>query len=315
MRILFTGASSFTGFWFVRALVAAGHEVTAIVRNPLEKYQDTRLERLKILNSECNLCFNIDYGSDTFIQLIEANAFDLFCHHAADVTNYKSPDFDPVKALNNNSGPLPKILEKLKKTGCTRLLLTGSVFEQGEGSGSDDLRAVSPYGLSKGLTSALFKYYAAVAGFSLGKFVIPNPFGPYEEPRFTTYLAKNWLEGKTVNVSMPDYVRDNVPVSLLAKAYVRFAEELVREKRYKQFNPSCYVGSQGTFTELFAKEMRTRIKQPCLFTVSQQIDFSEPLERVNTNPLDQKGLHWDESQSWDELADYYLTKFSPVAVS
>jgi UDP-glucose 4-epimerase len=32
MRILFTGASSFTGYWFVRELVAAGHEVVAACR-------------------------------------------------------------------------------------------------------------------------------------------------------------------------------------------------------------------------------------------------------------------------------------------
>ena len=29
MRILFTGASSFTGYWFIRELVAAGHRVIA----------------------------------------------------------------------------------------------------------------------------------------------------------------------------------------------------------------------------------------------------------------------------------------------
>ena len=32
MKILFTGASSFTGFWFVRELAAAGCEVTAVFR-------------------------------------------------------------------------------------------------------------------------------------------------------------------------------------------------------------------------------------------------------------------------------------------
>ena len=32
MKILFTGASSFTGYWFIRELAAAGHEVTAIFR-------------------------------------------------------------------------------------------------------------------------------------------------------------------------------------------------------------------------------------------------------------------------------------------
>lgn len=34
MKVLFTGASSFTGFWFVRELAAAGHDVTALFRKP-----------------------------------------------------------------------------------------------------------------------------------------------------------------------------------------------------------------------------------------------------------------------------------------
>ena len=40
MKILFTGGSSFTGFWFIRELAAAGHEVTAIFRKRAEDYAD-----------------------------------------------------------------------------------------------------------------------------------------------------------------------------------------------------------------------------------------------------------------------------------
>jgi len=32
MKILFTGGSSFTGYWFIKELVAAGHEVVAAFR-------------------------------------------------------------------------------------------------------------------------------------------------------------------------------------------------------------------------------------------------------------------------------------------
>ena len=103
--------------------------------------------------------------------------------------------------------------------------MTGSVFEGGEGAGSQGLPDFSPYGLSKALTAQVFRYYCARAGMGLGKFVIPNPFGPYEEPRFTAYLMKNWLAGATPACSSPAYVRDNIHVSLLAKVYARFAEE------------------------------------------------------------------------------------------
>ena len=105
------------------------------------------------------------------------------------------------------------------------MLLSGSVFEGGEGAGSQGLPDFSPYGLSKSLTAQMFRYYCGTSGLSLGKFVIPNPFGPYEEPRYTAYLMKNWLAGGTPSCSSPAYVRDNIHVSLLAKAYARFAAE------------------------------------------------------------------------------------------
>jgi nucleoside-diphosphate-sugar epimerase len=83
-------------------------------------------------------------------------------------------------------------LKFLQAKGCNRVIVTGSVFEPNEG-GEGDTRAVSPYGLSKGLTFHVFKYFAETLGMQLGKFVIPNPFGPYEEPRFTAYLIRSWL--------------------------------------------------------------------------------------------------------------------------
>ena len=40
--------------------------------------------------------------------------------------------------------------------------------------------------------------------------MIPNPFGPYEEPRFMAYLMKTWLKGEVARVQTPRYVRDNI---------------------------------------------------------------------------------------------------------
>ena len=172
-----------------------------------------------VLTTEaCRPVHGCCFGDEKFLGLIKEGGWDILCHHGADVTNYKSPDFDTVAALRNNTHNLPAVLETLRAAGCRRVLLTGSVFEGGEGAGSQGLPDFSPYGLSKALTAQVFRYYCGRAGLSLGKFVIPNPFGPYEEPRFTGYLMKNWLAGATPNCSSPSYVRDNIHVSLLAKS-------------------------------------------------------------------------------------------------
>lgn len=242
------------------------------------------------------------------MELLKAQGpWDLLCHHAADVTNYKSPDFDPVAALANNTRNLRAILSALGEGGCRKLVLTGSVFEPGEGAGSDALRAVSPYGLSKGLTSQTVRYYAELAGFCLGKFVIPNPFGPYEEPRFTAYLARCWRAGQTARVAAPAYVRDNIHVSLLAKAYAAFVAGLGPAPGYQQTNPSGYVESMGDFTTRFAREMQPRLGCSCPYELAEQSDFPEPRVRTNTEALDGRRLGWDEAAAWDELAEYYRT--------
>jgi UDP-glucose 4-epimerase len=36
-----------------------------------------------------------------------------------------------------------------------------------------------------------------------------------------------------------------------------------------------------------------------------QTDFSEPMVRINTDPLDAGRLGWNDVEAWDELASYY----------
>jgi nucleoside-diphosphate-sugar epimerase len=305
MKILFTGGSSFTGFWFIRELVAAGHEVTAIFRKRAEDYADlVRRQRVASAAESCRAVHGCSFGDERFLALIQEGGWKLLCHHGADVTNYKSPDFDAVGALRNNTCNLPAVLAALQSCGCRRVVLTGSVFEGGEGAGSQGLPDFSPYGLSKALTAQMFRYYCARAGLGLGKFVIPNPFGPHEEPRYTSYLMKSWLSGGTPSCSNPVYVRDNIHVSLLAKVYARFAAESP-EAGFGRINPSGYAESQGAFTLRLAQEMRPRLGLPCPVELKKQVDFSEPRVRINTDIPDADLLSWDEATAWNDMADYY----------
>jgi len=305
MRILFTGGSSFTGSWFIRALADAGHEVTACFRRAPDGYpDDPRRARVTWASEVCRPVHGLSFGDEGFLALIREQSWDLYCHHAADVTNYKSPDFDTVGALRNNTHNLAAVLEALKEHDCRRVLLTGSVFEGGEGAGSQGLPHFSPYGLSKALTDQTFRYYCARAEVGLGKFVIPNPFGPFEEPRFTAYLIKNWLTGQTPACSSPDYVRDNIHVSLLAKVYEQFARN-VPDTGLIKINPSGYIESQGDFALRLAREMEPRLGVPCPVELKTQMEFPEPRIRINTDPIDADALGWDESAAWDEMAAYY----------
>jgi UDP-glucose 4-epimerase len=208
--------------------------------------------------------------------------------------------------LAQNTRGLPEVLVRLCNKGLRAVVLTGSVFEQNEGAGDMPLRAFSPYGLSKGFTADTFRYWCGEQKVQLGKFVIPNPFGPFEEPRFCAYLIKCWKDGKTAEVRTPRYIRDNVPVDLLAAVYTRFCEQIGRDGAAPKLNPSCYAETQGAFTARFSGEMEKRLGYRCPFTLLNQTDFPEPLARINMDPAISFAPNWDEAGSWDRLASYYM---------
>ena len=306
MKILFTGASSFTGFWFVKALAGAGNEIICPITRDFPDYTGIRRQRLDLLKSHCRLIPNTPFGADNFLKLSNAETCDQLCHHAADVTNYKSPDFDAAAAVRNNTLNLSAILGTLRQRGLRSVVLTGTYFEADEGAGNLPLRTFSPYSLSKTLTFAAFKAECQRAGLPLGKFVIPNPFGPFEEARFTGFLMKNWREGKLVEVKTPDYVRDNIHVDLLATAYAKFSARMfAATEPLRKINPSGYAEKQGEFAQRVAREVKARTGWACELKLAGQADFSEPLNRTNTEPAAKLVPDWSESKAWDAFVEFY----------
>jgi len=310
LRILLTGASSFTGLWFARKLAMAGHTVVAPLKGARSAYSGLRGERVAQLSGVVEVVEACPFGSAAFIELTNSGTWDLLCQHASRVGDYRNPDFDVTAAVAENTNNLADVLKIMSKRGFGGVVLTGSVFEPDEGAGESPLRAVSPYGLSKGLTWHYYRYLSETMGFTLGKFVIPNPFGPYEEPRFCNYLIRSWLKGEVPTVRTPLYVRDNVHVDLLANAYAAFAGELPARRGQVRFNPSFYVESQGAFTARVAAEMAPRLGIDCPFTLLEQKEFDEPKVRINTDRLDGAALGWSESEAWDAEADFYRDRAS-----
>jgi len=186
-------------------------------------------------------------------------------------------------------------------------VLTGSFFEPNEGAGSAPLRAFNAYGLSKGLTATAAQFYADREGFTFEKFVIPHPFGPYEEPRFTAYLMKTWLAGETARVQTPRYIRDNIHVSLLAKAYAAFVGASPAAGTVRRLNPSGYPESQGAFVQRLRDEVAVRLGRPCRLEFGVQTAFPEPPVRINTDLLDVDRLGWSEAQAWSEFVAYHAS--------
>ena len=308
MKILISGASSFSGMWFARALAKQGNEVVAIYRRRSERdYSGIRLRRVMALGGLCRRVFGCVFGRAKFMRLVaEKPGWDVFCHHAAAVGDFRAADYDVCAALAKNTCNLPQVLSRLQDGGCRAMIATGSVFERGEGKGSDGLPAILPYGLAKTLTWQSLVFYARECQMRLAKFVIANPFGPLEEPRFTAYLAREWLGGRSAVVRTPEYLRDNIHISLLAAVYADFVCRFACGRRAAAVVRPCgYVEKQSAFARRFAREMQKRWQLPCKLNFAKQSDFAEPLVRVNTDVINAAALGWSAKPAWDAIADYY----------
>jgi nucleoside-diphosphate-sugar epimerase len=292
--------------WFARSLAAAGHTVVAPLKGLASDYSGLRGDRVAELKRVVEVVEGCPFGSRSFLDLAGTGTWDLLCQHAARTGDYRNPAFDVLGAVAENTNELVAVLKAM--SGLRGIVLTGSIFEPDEGAGDTPLRAFSLYGLSKGLTWQFYRFLSQTMGFPLGKFVIPNPFGPYEEPRFCNYLIQSWLKGESPAVRTPLYVRDNIPVDLLAAVYASFVKDVPGQKGIIQLNPSFYVEPQGAFAARFASEMAPRLGIPCPVSLLQQSDFAEPMVRINTDRLDTAAFAWSEAAAWDAEAEFYKAR-------
>lgn len=310
MKVLLTGASSFTGYWFGSTLVTEGHSVVGTFRAAESSaYEGLRGHRVNALSDKIECAFGQDFGSAAFLDLISASKSDILALHGAEMKNYRSWDFDPIEATRLNTFNLRRVLETFIEAGGTRVIATGSVFEPFEGIGDADQKSFNPYGLSKHLTYEIIRMECEKLGLALGKFVIPNPFGPFEEPRFLAYLNREWTAGNTPTVGTPVYIRDNIPVSLLAKCYAEFVGRGIPAvgAGNERCCPSGYVEAQGAFACRVAHETNKRLGTSYKVEFANQTDFPEPLIKVNGELAMALNSDWNESKFWDDHVDFYAS--------
>ena len=302
--VLLTGASSFTGVWIAEALSAAGFQVIAPLLRSRADYAGVRLDRVARLEQCARVTFDRPFGSERFLDEIRASGgVEVLAHHAAHITGYRDPGFDPLDALARNTAGISPVLATLRDAGGRLVILTGSVFEAGEGGG-EGTSAVTPYGLSKTLTRDAVAYWTADAGLAFARFVIPSPYGPLEEPRFGWRMFSDWFAGVTPTVRTPRYVRDHLTSVDLAAAYVAHVVRSL-ESGWTGFvaRPSGWIASQGDFAQHLAAEASQRLGRPCPLILAEQPILDEPLVRTNDGVT--PGAPQGAPAFWDSYVGWY----------
>lgn len=310
MKILLTGASSFTGLQIIKSLNEAGHEVHGTLTKDKSDYDGLRGERVNLLEDFCEVQTSLLFGEEKFIELIKKEKYDLIIHHAAVATDPRSPEFDWRSAVDANTNNIEGVFEAMRDVGTKHFITTGSLYEIHTSIGSEPKHAFNKYGLSKTLTWEIINYFAHSYGVRLGKVTLPIVFGFMETPKFVSYLAKMWLKGETPEVRTPLYIRDYLPVTLMGKAYANYVEEFYAGKVDNRFNPSYYIMSNGNFAKFVADKLSTRLNVDCPVGFQNQEEFPEDRIRVNNDPLDVDKLDWDEENAWNNIAEFYLRYYN-----
>lgn len=305
--VLLTGASSFTGMWIAEALAAAGFEVVAPLQRGRGEYDAEKLARIRRVEAASEVVYACPFGSDAFLDLVTARGdVAALAHHAADVTGYRDPGFDAAAAFGRNLAGAPAALTRLTEQGARVALVTGTVFEAGEGGDPAEPLAVTPYGLSKTLTNIALQHHASWAGLTFGRFVIPSPYGAFEQQRsFPAYLFRSWFAGETPMVRTPLYLRDHLPAPRLAAAYAAHLTALLADPATPPVHrPSGWIATQGAFAEKLGAEAAPRLGRACPMAFADQTEFAEPLRRVNSDPAPQL----DEAAFWDQYVEWYAER-------
>ena len=295
MRILITGPSSFSGAFFIEALANAGHEVVTTLTGSLSSYRGVRSLRVQKAATYATIHEGVSFGDDRFVNLVQCESFDVFCHHGAWTKEYNSMNYDFGSAFSNNTRSMNIVCKALSENGCRKVIVSGSIFEEVE-------KLFSPYGLVKKLTAQTAEFYGTHFGMQVSKFVIPNPFGPLDNPKLIAHLMKDWHAGRSACVWPPLYVRDNIPVSLLALGFVHWVEQCPSIVGTSSFAPSGYISTMGEFVERVARELRPRLGLECAVEMGTQTDFSQPMVLVNDTPIRSMFPTWDEHCFWDQMA-------------
>ena len=299
-RVVLTGGSSFTGLWIAETLAARGFEVTATVTRAAGAYAGLRAARIARLAQSARIVHEAPVASDRFRTVLAETQADLLAHHGADIPGYRSPDYDPAAGFARNIEGVAEAVGVFARAGGRALLATGTYFEGGEGGGAE---AASPYGVSKTMTNAAQARLAADAGLAFGKFVIPSPFGRWEEGRIVWSLMQAWTDGRAGEVRTPDYVRDQLPAPLLARAYGEAAVSVLEAAEPVRFRPSGFVERVGDFARRIGREVGARTGMTCAIVEHPQRDFPEPKRRANDEPTEFAPA--EAARFWDDYVAYY----------
>lgn len=303
MKVLFTGVSSFTGFWIANYFANNGCVVDAILtKKSLNEYDSLRIARLSNLQSNINLIFDCKFGDNTFLSLLKNNKYEIIIHHASYVNNYNSNSFDWKLATNENTYNIENVVEEISVNPNAIFAFSSTVFEKG---GLEMDQPINKYALSKKNSKDIIEFFCFKNKIKFTNVYIPNPFGPFEDLKLNHYILNSWQQGNEVIIKTPSYIRDFLPVDLLAISYFDHIISLQKKNALKSsFSPSGYKMTINNYLSFLANKLYLLTGEKKFYKSETQENYNEPIELVNEFKV-LTNENWDENRFWIQYFNYY----------
>ena len=284
-----TGGSSFTGYHFAQALLSCGHELTLTHRQAIEEYAPNYRHRIQQLTPHVNLA-NTAFGSPKFIEL--AQGCDVIFHHGAQTKFTTGSKSEITSAVNQNTLGLEALL---RATDGIIFLLSSSYYGGLDSGARSTL--FGPYGMSKYQTDLRWKSLCAKFSKHLSILTIPNPIGPDDNHKLLAQMACCWAKGKPFYMNTPDLIRDNIPVSALA----RHINKLLQGEG--TLSPSGWISRMDKFAATVAQETASRTGWIC-HIIHDPISTKQPRCLHNKKSI----IHssFDSRQFWDKTVEWMV---------
>ena len=139
------------------------------------------------------------------------------------------------------------------------------------------------------------------------KFTMPNPFGRFQKSNIFRFLESAWEKNEVPFISQPNYIRDYVPVDLLAISYSNLISSFRSGDHLSNyFAPSYFTMSNRDMVNLYASEISTRIGRKLEVQFGDQRDYAESRVRVNKDSLHTFTEKWSLEKFWDAVATDFI---------
>lgn len=213
MKLFVTGATGFVGSHFVRAALAAGHEVVGL------RHREQSRPRIELLMEPRWLDKPM-----TDITAADLVGCDALVHLAAHTPNVP---YDTLESCLHWNLIVPlEVFRDAHRAGVERFVVAGSCFEYGRAGERYEfippdapLEPTLSYPTSKAAASIAFKSFAAETGVRLSIHRIFQVFGEGEsENRLWPALRRAALAGEDFSLSPGEQVRDFIPAEEVAAA-------------------------------------------------------------------------------------------------